>query len=172
MLKRHKRLIKQLRMKATQVGLPLGTPPERVSPFTADTLALVAFLWSSADVSNSARLGGMQNACVAFIRSMIARATTHLRPEHTCMTLEGVQCRVYNGGQMTGFHAVARVHAPVLDLLTGAWESMHAAGILNVPSNTDQHGVQDVATFLMLILSRRRCGLYVDDSHWWSERTD
>ena len=88
------------------------------------------------------------------------------------MTLEGVQCRVYNGGQMTGFHAVARVHASVLNSLAGTWQSMHAAGILSVPGNTDQHGVQDVATFLMLILSRRRCGLYVDYSHWWPKRTD
>ena len=170
--KRHKWYRLNFSKQVIQAGLPLGIPPERVSPFTADTLALVAFLWSSADVSNSARLGGMQNACVAFIRSMIARATTHLRPEHTCMTLEGVQCMVYNGGQMIGFHAVARVHPRVLNLLTVTWESMYAAGILSVPGNTDQHGVQDVATFLMLILSRRRCGLYVDYSHWWPKRTD
>ena len=84
--------------------------PEGVSPFTANTLDLVVFLWSSADVtvSDNARLGGMQKACVAFIRAMIARATTHLRPDHTCMTLAGVQCRVCNGGQMTGFQAAVR----------------------------------------------------------------
>ena len=113
-------------------------------------------------VSDNARLGGVQKACVAFIRAMVARATTHLRPDHTCMTLAGVQCRVFNGGQLTGFQAVVRGHTSIENLLTGTWESMHAAGILSVPGNIDQHGVQDVATFLMLILSRRRCGLYVD----------
>ena len=107
-------------------------------------------------VSDNARLGGMQKACVAFIRAMVARATTHLRPDHTCMTLAGVQCRVFNGGQMTGFQAAVRGHTSIENLLAGTWESMHAAGILNGGSNTDQHGAQDVATFLMLILNRRR----------------
>ena len=154
--KRHKWYRLNFSKQVIQTGLPLGIPPERVSPFTADTLALVAFLWSSADVSNSARLGGMQNACVAFIRSMIARATTHLRPEHTCMTLEGVQCMVYNGGQMIGFHAVARVHPRVLNLLTVTWESMHAAGILSVPGNTGSSLADAGVDYMSIIVTGGR----------------
>ena len=47
-------------------------------------------------------------------------------------------------------------HATTGDVLAGAWATMHAAGILNGAGDTEQHSVQDVATFFMLILGTRR----------------
>ena len=86
-----------------RTGVPLRAPPEGVGQCVADTFALVAFFWNSAD---GCRGGAMRDACVARVRAMISKATVELAPEHACMTLEDITCNVYNGGQMSGFLAL------------------------------------------------------------------
>ena len=136
-----------------RTGFPLRAPPEGVGRCVADTFALVAFFWNSADGS---RCSATRDACVARVRAMISKATVELAPEHACMTLEDITCNVYNGGQMSGFMALCGGHATRGDLLARAWARMHDAGVLSVPGDTDLHGVADVATFIMLILRGRR----------------
>ena len=157
-LPRGKWLANKFKKKVVEIGAAFRPPPDGLDDSdscTADTFALVAFLWAAADVSTDCDKG-MQDSFVALVRAMIARATVELRPEHTCLTLENIQCRVYNGGQMSGLHAVTGGHATTGDTVAGAWAALHHAGILNGAASAEQHSVQDVATFFMLVLSTRR----------------
>ena len=140
------------RLAARETGLPLRAPPEGVGQCVADTFALVAFLWNSAGLFDKA----MRDACVARVRAMTSKVTVELAPEHASMTLEGITCRVHNGGQMSGFLALCGGHATTGKLLAAAWARMHDEGFLNTPGDTDLHCVADVATFFMLILRMRR----------------
>ena len=68
-------LNKWLKVKFTKLvartGFPLRAPPEGVGQCVADTFALVAFFWDSAD---GCRDSAMRDACVARVRAMISKA--------------------------------------------------------------------------------------------------
>ena len=113
-LKLHRWLKDKFTKLVARTGFPLRAPPEGVGQCVADTFALVAFFWNSANVQQgrrcSSRDSAMRDACVARVRAMISKATVELAPEHACMTLEDITCNVYNGGQMSGFLALCGGH--------------------------------------------------------------
>jgi len=98
----------------------------------------------------------MMNTCTALVRNMISKATMQIAEEHMHMTLRGVRCRVYNGGQMTGLLSMLAGHRAAEHSLKSEWASLQHRGVLNGPIDSDLHSVMDVATFFMQVLKLRR----------------
>ncbi len=117
---------------------------------TAVTLALVTFLFTAGD---RARQSEMRAACIKYIRNMISKASSHLPQDQQHVTIRGNQCRVYNGGQVTGFVPAmeSASHANTVKALKAAWEAMHAEGLLDGEIENGQHSMMDICTFFMHI---------------------
>ena len=86
-----------------------------------------------------------------FIRNMIWVASAELPPGQQHVTIRGVRCRVYCGGQVTGFVPAMSSHVTTGRWLKKAWGTMHAGGLLDGEIGNSQHSMMDICTFYMHI---------------------